>query len=427
MNDTKSLYSNAQTWRLFSQVQHYAWGTRNQAAYIPRLLGVAIEPDFPYAELWIGDNSRAPATVVPHGVRGYKIENPLTLDQFIAQNPSEILGQTTVDRFGTNLPFLAKILSVGDSLSIQVHPNPEQARVLHARNPEFYPDSNHKPEIAIAIDRSAALAGFRPEAEIRALINAYPEIKAMVGQFECNRLLEDHDNASEAFADFFRSLCINALEDPNRLVAQVEKLEERLQIECLTRKLDVHEQLFLYLRRRYGSDDPGLFLIFLLNHIELKPGEALLIPTGMPHAYLRGNIFECMACSDNVVRAGLTPKHRDLRTLVDITICKLGMPNVHRPRSTLAHVEYPVFTPEFSVERVLLEENAGQHFYHPSSPYIIYFLEGRANLRYQSESQWITEDYRHSHCVFVPAGFAPIEIRAQGDCLFFVCKVPDQE
>lgn len=418
-------FSLPHTWRLFSQIQNYAWGNRNQAAYIPQLLGISIEPDLPYAELWIGDNSKAPATVVPHGVRGYLVENPQTLDQLIASNPQEILGQSNYQRFGANLPFLAKVLSVGDSLSIQVHPNPAQAVELHSRDPLNYPDSNHKPEIAIAIDRSAALAGFRPASELRRVIQQYPEIRAMAGLYESSRVLEDFDHEENAFRAFFQKLCLRALDESSLLVEQVQKLEERLLDECLTRKLSVHEQLFLYLRRRYGADDPGLFLIFLLNHVELKPGDALLIPTGMPHAYLRGNIFECMACSDNVVRAGLTPKFRDLRTLVDITEIKLGLPWVHRPKSTLSHVEYPVFTPEFAVERVLLEENAGQHFYHPDSPYIIYFLEGEADLRYRSGSESIVEDYRHSHCVFVPAGFAPLEIRAKGDCLFFVCKVPE--
>lgn len=33
---------------------------------------------------------------------------------------------------------------------------------------------------------------------------------------------------------------------------------------------------------------------------------------------MAGDILECMACSDNVVRVGLTPKFRDVNTLVNM-------------------------------------------------------------------------------------------------------------
>lgn len=36
------------------------------------------------------------------------------------------------------------------------------------------------------------------------------------------------------------------------------------------------------------------------------------------HAYLSGDIIECMAASDNVVRAGFTPKFKDVPTLVSM-------------------------------------------------------------------------------------------------------------
>ena len=39
---------------LKSSVQHYEWGTRNEQAFIPQLIGKDIIKDKPYAELWIG-------------------------------------------------------------------------------------------------------------------------------------------------------------------------------------------------------------------------------------------------------------------------------------------------------------------------------------------------------------------------------------
>jgi mannose-6-phosphate isomerase len=421
------LQANAHTWRLFSQIRHYAWGTCNQQAFIPKLLGIAIEPDLPYAELWIGDNPSAPSTAVPHGQRGYKVRDPLTLDQLIQSNP-EILGQGVLDRWGARLPFLAKVLSVGDNLSIQVHPDSEQAKILHQRQPEHYPDPYHKPEIAIAIDRVQALAGFRPLSEMKELIHSYPEIVQLAGNDLSEQLLEvtDIHDVPHCFSKWFTALCLTALENPDLWVQQVAILSDRLQELSLVRKLDAHEQLFLYLRSRYGSDDPGLFLLFVLNYVEIKPGEALLIPPGLPHAYLQGNLFEVMACSDNVVRAGLTPKHRDLKTLVEISIPHLSVPLVYRPRAVHAHVEYPVFADEFSIERIHLQMGAGVHLYHPATTYLVYFVEGRADIKFKRGSDWIIEDYKHSHCVLIPANFGPIEVRARDEALFFVIKVPEE-
>ncbi len=36
------------------------------------------------------------------------------------------------------------------------------------------------------------------------------------------------------------------------------------------------------------------------------------------HLLVAGDCVECMACSDNVVRAGLTPKFKDVPTLCDM-------------------------------------------------------------------------------------------------------------
>ena len=53
----------ARPYRLRNQIQHYAWGTRNGGAFIPRLLGIPVEPGLPYAELWMGAHPKAPSLV----------------------------------------------------------------------------------------------------------------------------------------------------------------------------------------------------------------------------------------------------------------------------------------------------------------------------------------------------------------------------
>ncbi|MCV5889331.1 mannose-6-phosphate isomerase, partial [Escherichia coli] len=51
----------------------------------------------------------------------------------------------------------------------------------------------------------------------------------------------------------------------------------------------------------------------------LQPGEAMFLSARTPHAYIKGTGLEIMANSDNVLRAGLTPKHMDVEELVKCT------------------------------------------------------------------------------------------------------------
>jgi mannose-6-phosphate isomerase len=50
----------------------------------------------------------------------------------------------------------------------------------------------------------------------------------------------------------------------------------------------------------------------------LNKGEAIMINPNEPHAYIKGDLIECMVNSNNVVRGGLTPKFKDTETLVKV-------------------------------------------------------------------------------------------------------------
>ena len=65
-------------------------------------------------------------------------------------------------------------------------------------------------------------------------------------------------------------------------------------------------------------DDPGVLAALLLNRVRLERFEAVYLPAGNVHAYLRGLGFEVMANSDNVLRGGLTSKHVDVPELVSV-------------------------------------------------------------------------------------------------------------
>ena len=81
------------------------------------------------------------------------------------------------------------------------------------------------------------------------------------------------------------------------------------------------EQLVVRLEAQYPSD-VGVLASFLFNYVKLNPGEALYLGANELHAYLQGECIECMATSDNVVRAGLTSKNLDVEILCSMLTYK---------------------------------------------------------------------------------------------------------
>lgn len=81
-------------------------------------------------------------------------------------------------------------------------------------------------------------------------------------------------------------------------------------------------------------NDVGSLSLFFLNVIQLEPGQAIFLPAKEPHAYLSGDCIECMACSDNVVRAGLTPKFKDVETLLTMLnyVGSTGQSKIFQPQ-----------------------------------------------------------------------------------------------
>eukprot|EP00049_Salpingoeca_infusionum_P002546 m.57935 g.57935 ORF g.57935 m.57935 type:complete len:425 (-) comp11642_c0_seq2:112-1386(-) len=292
-------------------VQHYAWGKVGGTSKVAQLSGSApIDPSQPYAELWMGTHSKSPSIAVIDG------QDKLLADVLAS---SDAMRGNLADTSG-NLPFLFKVLSINKTLSIQAHPNKVHAEELHARDPEHYPDDNHKPELAVALTDFVGLCGFRPLAEIAAFFSQYPPLQSMLGKEATQPL-----HLAAATPDTPQTECSLTLKaaftrlmrlEPSEFLSHYNEI--KLAIETKDRsKRSLAETYFLQLASEH-PDDIGCFCVFFMNIVELKKGEALLLGPNIPHAYISGDCIECMACSDNVVRAGCTPKFKDVDTLVEM-------------------------------------------------------------------------------------------------------------
>lgn len=290
-------------YKIIGKIQNYKWGTKNNNAFIPQFLGIEPKKDLPYAELWYGTHPNAPSEVLFEGEQ-------ISLATLIERYPQNILGKRVTKKFDSKLPFLFKILSINQALSIQSHPNKILAKILHNNNPNHYPDDNHKPEIAIALDNLVALVGLKPKELFKSTIKNNPEIKLLLSLESLSEL--ESAKITDKLVKKIYSDIMNANE--SKLNKCIEDIKRRLEKKAV---LDPNEEQFL-IQYSFYKNDVGLISILLFNMVNLESGQAIFTPAGIPHAYIKGNIIECMANSDNVVRAGLTDKYKDVKTLLNM-------------------------------------------------------------------------------------------------------------
>uniref|UniRef100_A0A4X2L1Z8 Mannose-6-phosphate isomerase n=1 Tax=Vombatus ursinus TaxID=29139 RepID=A0A4X2L1Z8_VOMUR len=314
----KEPWMSSHMFLLSCPVQHYAWGKVGFSSEVAQLLAssdpmmVQIEEDKPYAEMWMGTHPRGDAVILDTDI------SEKTLGKWIANN-LPCLGQSVKKTYG-DLPFLFKVLSVNTALSIQAHPSKELAAKLHAQAPEHYPDNNHKPEMAIALTPFQALCGFRPVQEIVDFFQKVPELRLLIGSKAAEQLEQSMGQDLQTISSALR-VCFTKMmkSEKGDFEEQLNILVKRVSQEVAEGK-DVtacNGELLLRLHGQYPGDI-GCFVIYFLNLVMLQPGEAIFLEANEPHAYLNGDCVECMACSDNTVRAGLTPKFIDVTTLCDM-------------------------------------------------------------------------------------------------------------
>lgn len=319
---------------LTGAIKHYPWGSTDA---IPGFLGR--EPDGqPWAEYWLGDHPDGPA-----------ISEDQRLNDLISRRPAT-LGQLSRAAHGDRLPYLVKLLSAATPLSIQAHPNRAQAEIGYAREDDAdialdapercFRDTWPKPEILIALGRFEALYGMRPAWRTAALLSQLntPRLSPVVA------LLEETGSAPESLRDtFFRVL-------DGATAAMVAELGDAAKRATET---DGPDAEFLDTIRQLTSNfpqDPSVVAALMLNRVSLNRGQAIYVASGVLHAYLRGDGLEVMASSDNVLRAGLTPKSVNrpvLREIGDFRAVEPVLLTAQPMAPGLSHYHTP--TPEFAV------------------------------------------------------------------------------
>lgn len=294
---------------LENAIQPYAWGSPTA---IPDLLGVANPDGGPMAELWIGAHPAAPSRLAA---------DRRPLPEIVAADPAGVLGARIAGVHGERLPFLFKVLAAATPLSIQCHPDSEQARAGFARDEAAgiprdaaerrYRDAHHKPELIVALTPFVALKGFRAPGDVADDLDEVGAFARQAGELRRTGDLRAFFTAMMRAPTGERQAALAALRD--------QLGDDRAAHRWVRRLLDLY------------PGDIGAFAPLLLNLVELTPGEALFLPARELHAYLEGTGLEVMASSDNVLRGGLTSKHVDVDELLRVLRFAPDAPRVLRP------------------------------------------------------------------------------------------------
>jgi mannose-6-phosphate isomerase len=401
--------------RLKNPIKHYDWGSPE---WIPQLLGEANPQGLPWAELWMGVHPEGPSRIEYGG-------SALSLFQLIDQDPARYLGEAAARAFGT-LPFLFKLLAAEKPLSIQAHPNQEQAQQGWERENQLqipldapqrnYKDPQHKPEIICALSPFKALCGFRePERIVRGLVafsQSAPEpLGSALGSLVKTLYAGDTAQALRAFLQGLFGL-------PREIRQAISAYGIHGQGELIAHHAEYQEEWKLL-----GSfaalhpEDPAVLAPLYLNRIDLAPGEGIYLPAGVLHAYIRGFGVELMASSDNVLRGGLTAKHVDTEELVRILDFAAFHPQVLKPQG----ICYPTPAREFSLWTL---EGSGDQVQHLERlPVILIVTQGTLRLSCAGEEgEWILHQ---GASVFISAAFSlrPEALRFSGTYTLYAAGI----
>ncbi|RNI23800.1 mannose-6-phosphate isomerase, class I [Flexivirga caeni] len=304
--------------RLRPQIKHYAWGSHTALAELTGRPAPTREPE---AELWMGAHEAAPSGI-----------GDVTLDVLVATDPVGTLGPQVAAHFGGRFPFLLKVLAPQTALSIQVHPDAAQA--LEAPS-GTYVDGWPKPESLVAISRFEIFAGLRTYDDIC-------RVARLLGLRALSGLAEVAAGATDPVAATLAAILLAGPDLRRTLV-------EEARAACGVQFVGPDAGAFDAIRRvsEQFPGDVGIAVLPLMVHRVLDPGDYIFVPPDVLHAYVHGTCVELLANSDNIVRAGLTPKQLNVEELLRIVVSGREM-IPERPTPGRVH-SFPVDVPHFQL------------------------------------------------------------------------------
>lgn len=332
--------------------------------------------------MWMGDYPVLPAKDLKTGEE---------LHTIVDENKEQLLGRSCMEKFGGVVPFLPKILSIAKALPLQIHPDKELSERLHKQDPEKFTDSNHKPEIAIALGPFEVFAGWKHQDDIEALFSVLPPLKTF--------LPEEYTNFNN---ETLKQICYRILQASDEEIAATQEELAKIPRERYGKQAYILD-LLPRLQEQYSKEDPGnLVTLLTMNFLSLSAGDAIYVPADAPHAYLSGDIVECMARSNNVLNTGFCPRaDRDSIELFtaaltfsphDAEQVKLGKSQTDKGKNGKTS-EYAPPMSEFNMLQTSLNEGEKETIRAIAGPSVLFATSGSGKLTADGQTHDIDEGY----------------------------------
>lgn len=399
--------------KIMGSDEGYHWGGKK---FIPKLLNIKNKEKKSYAEIWIGAHKKAPSNTIID-------DTIINLYDLISIAGKEILGINAYKKFGNKLPFLFKLLSSAQPLSIQAHPDKKQAEEGWKRekgNGPNYKDDNHKPELISAVTDFWALNGFR---NLNDIIRQFEKLKIKNFSAALNKLkMGKNLNEKGSLKLFYKSIMNISLIEKSKIIKKilfkakikyslyiiffffskriynhfreywilkaVKSLKSIIEKDFLNGKIELRERNEKTVEALYG-----IISIFLLNLVHLKPGQAMFLPAGELHSYLEGTGIEIMSNSDNVLRGGLTHKYIDVNELLNVLTFNQGAPDILHPlknSETESYYQTPAIEFKLNIIELFNKRSYTSENNHNAEAFIV--LKGDAEIiDFKKNSLFITK------------------------------------
>ncbi|TVY53141.1 Mannose-6-phosphate isomerase [Lachnellula cervina] len=281
--------------QLECQCNNYPWGKKGKQSLAAQFAASTpgghfkLDESKEYAEMWCGTYPTTPSLVLSSGE---------DLQKHLNANKEKLIGKPILEKFGTDLPYLPKILSIAKALPLQIHPDKDLAARLHKKEPSKFSDENHKPEIAVALSKFEVFVGFKPLLDIQGLFTSIPILKSRF----------TNESQTHFNAETLKGIVGKILSASDEEIVEVYETLRRTNKGAFGKYTYIPE-LLPRLAEQYDKSDPGnLVALLTMNFMVLNKGDAIYVPADGIHAYLSGDIVECMARSDNVLNTGFCPR-----------------------------------------------------------------------------------------------------------------------